>query len=61
MCAHSVSARRNREVDFANDHGLALVEAARDQEKEPLRVDALSKRYGAIEAAAGVSFDVREG
>jgi ABC-type multidrug transport system ATPase subunit len=26
-----------------------------------LRVDALSKRYGAIEAVGGVSFDVREG
>jgi hypothetical protein len=61
MSAQSVSVGRNREVDSADDHGLALVEEARDQEKEPLRVDSLSKRYGAIEAAVGVSFDVREG
>ena len=61
MYPQSASARRNREVDSANDHGLALVEAARDQGKVALRVDALSKRYGAIEAVAGVSFDVREG
>jgi ABC-2 type transport system ATP-binding protein len=61
MFAQSSSARRNREVDSANDHGLALVEAARDHGKVALRVDALSKRYGVVEAVAGVSFDVREG
>src|SRR5579863_1930796 len=61
MYAKSASTRRNREFDFAKDYGLALVEAAHDQGKVALRVDALSKRYGAIEAVAGVSFDVREG
>lgn len=61
MYAQCASTQRNREVDFANDHGLVLVEAARDQGKVALRVDALSKRYGAIEAVSGVSFDVREG
>jgi ABC-2 type transport system ATP-binding protein len=60
MYAQSASARRNREFDSTKDHGLALVEAAHDQGKVALRVDALSKRYGAFEAVAGVSFDVRE-
>ena len=61
MYTQSASAWRNREVDSANDHGLALVEAARDQGKVALRVEALSKRFGAIEALADVSFDVRQG
>ena len=61
MYAQSASARRNREIDSANHNGLALVEAARVSGNVALRVDALSKRYGAIETVAGVSFDVREG
>jgi linearmycin/streptolysin S transport system ATP-binding protein len=61
MYAQSSSAPRNREVDSPKDHGLALVEATRDRGKVALRVKGLSKRYGAIEALAGVSFEVRQG
>jgi len=61
MYAQSSSAQRNREVDSVSNHRLTLVEAKRDQGKVALHVEALSKRYGAIEALAGVSFDVRHG
>jgi ABC-2 type transport system ATP-binding protein len=61
MSIQSASARRNREVDYANGHSVALIEAARNRGKVALRVDALSKRYGAIEAVAGVSFEVCRG
>jgi ABC-type polysaccharide/polyol phosphate transport system ATPase subunit len=61
MYAPSLSPRWNREVDSANDHGLDLVEARRGRERVALRVEALSKRYNAIEALSNVSFDVRHG
>jgi linearmycin/streptolysin S transport system ATP-binding protein len=61
MYSRSSSARRNREVDSTNDVGLALVEAARDQGKVALRVEALSKRFGSIAALVDVTFDVRQG
>jgi ABC-2 type transport system ATP-binding protein len=61
MDAQSSSVRQNREVDSANEVGVALVEAARDQGKVALRVEALSKRFGSIEALVDVSFDVRLG
>ena len=61
MYAQSGSARRNREVDSANDHSLALVEAARVSGNVALRVDALSKRYGAFDAVSDVSFDLFDG
>jgi ABC-2 type transport system ATP-binding protein len=46
---------------MANDRGLTLVEPVRSERMAALRVDALSKRYGAIEAVAGVSFEVHQG
>jgi ABC-2 type transport system ATP-binding protein len=61
MYVESSSALWNREVDSVNAHRLRLVEATREQGRVALRVNALSKRYGAIEAVAGVSFDVRHG
>jgi ABC-2 type transport system ATP-binding protein len=61
MYAQSLSPRWNREVDSANDHDLDLVEARPDPGRVALRVEALSKRYGAIEALSNVSFDVRHG
>ena len=61
MDAQSSSVRQNREVDSANEVGVALVEAARDQGKVALRVEALSQRFGSIEALVDVSFDVRLG
>jgi len=61
MYAESSSAQWNREVDSVNAHRLRLVEATREKGIVALRVEALSKRYGAIEAVAGVSFDVRQG
>lgn len=39
----------------------AFVEASGGEGGVALRVQALSKRYGAIEARASVSFDVRQG
>jgi ABC-type glutathione transport system ATPase component len=61
MYAQSSSTRRNREFDSANDRELTLEEATHNEETVALRVAGLSKRYGAIEAVAGVSFDVRQG
>lgn len=61
MYPRSSAAQRNREVHPANDHGLTLLETTHNRGKVALRVEALSKRYGAIEAVAGASFDVRQG
>jgi ABC-2 type transport system ATP-binding protein len=61
MNAQSSLAQQNFESDSSNDRGLTLVVATRDLGKVALRVDALSKRYGPIEAVAGVSFEVRQG
>jgi ABC-2 type transport system ATP-binding protein len=47
---------------IANERDDAMpVEPSRDRGKVVLHVDALRKRYGAIEAVAGVSFDLRQG
>jgi ABC-type multidrug transport system ATPase subunit len=40
---------------------LTLVEPARGRGKVVLHVEALRKHYGAIEAVAGVSFELRQG
>jgi ABC-2 type transport system ATP-binding protein len=55
------SALGNREFDSHNVHRLTLVEPARCQRTVALRVEALSKRYGALEVLAAVSFDVYQG
>jgi len=61
MYMHSSSVQRTHKLDMANDRGLTLVEPVRSERMAALRVDALSKRYGAIEAVAGVSFEVHQG
>jgi ABC-2 type transport system ATP-binding protein len=61
MYKGSSSARRNAEFGSINNHRLTLVEATREQGKVALHVEALSKRYGANEALAGVSFEVHHG
>ena len=61
MYTHSSSVQRTHELDVANDRGLTLVEPRRTEETVALRVDSLSKRYGATKAVAGVSFEVRRG
>jgi ABC-type multidrug transport system ATPase subunit len=55
------SALRKSEFDSRNARILSLVEPTRDQGKVALRVEALSKRYGEIEAVADVSFEVSKG
>ena len=55
------SALLNRGIDLANEPGLTLVETTREAGNVALRVEALSKRYGAVEAVSDVSFDLREG
>jgi len=50
------------ELGIANRRDdLRLVEPTRDEKKVVLHVEALRKHYGAIEAVAGVSFDLRQG
>jgi ABC-2 type transport system ATP-binding protein len=61
MFAQSSSAQRNPRPDSYNERGLTLVGAAREPGKVALHVDALSKRYGEMDAVSGVSFDVRQG
>jgi ABC-2 type transport system ATP-binding protein len=61
MFAHSSPAQRNPRPDSYNDRGLTLVGGAREPGKVALHVDALSKRYGEMDAVSGVSFDVRQG
>ncbi|MBV8139331.1 MAG: ABC transporter ATP-binding protein [Deltaproteobacteria bacterium] len=61
MNARSSLAERDFPPNSASERGLTLVGASRDQGKITLRVQALSKRYGATEAVVGVSFDVRQG
>src|ERR1700752_471588 len=55
------SALRKSELDSRNTHRLTLVESTRDQGKVALRVEALSKRYGANYAVTDVSFEVHQG
>jgi ABC-2 type transport system ATP-binding protein len=61
MYAQSSAARTSRQVDPLEKHGLNLVDPPRERARVALRVEALSKRYGACEAVAGVSFDVHHG
>jgi len=61
MQAQSSLAQQNFESDSSNERGLTLVASTRDPGRVALRVEALSKRYGSIEAVAGVSFEVRQG
>jgi len=56
MAKQFSSALRKSEFDSRNAHILTLVEPTRDQGKVALRVEALSKRYGEMEAVADVSF-----
>ena len=55
------SALRKNEFDSRNARILTLVESTRDQGKVALHVEALSKRYGEMEAIADVSFEVSKG
>ena len=55
------SALRKSEFDSRNARILTLVESTRDQGKVALRVEALSKRYGEMEAVSDVSFEVSKG
>jgi ABC-2 type transport system ATP-binding protein len=61
MNSQSALARWNREIYSPNDLGSTPDEAAQDGGKLVLHVNALSKRYGTMEAVAGVSFEVRQG
>ena len=49
------------EIESVADCHSALVEALQCETKVALRVQALSKCYGAIKALAGVSFDIHQG
>jgi ABC-2 type transport system ATP-binding protein len=61
MNAESTSVQQNRRAVPGKYRRLTLVEAPRGQTKIVLRVEALRKHYGAMEAVAGVSFDLRGG
>ena len=61
MAKQFSSALRKSEFDSRNARILTLVESTRDQGKVALRVEALSKRYGEMEAVADVSFEVSKG
>jgi ABC-2 type transport system ATP-binding protein len=61
MNAESTSVQQNRRAVPGKYRRLTLVEAPRGQTKIVLRVEALRKHYGAMEAVAGVSFDLRRG
>jgi ABC-2 type transport system ATP-binding protein len=54
-------ARLTRGIDFADHSGLTLVEMTRDSGTVALRVDAISKLYGDIEAVKNVSFELYNG
>jgi ABC-2 type transport system ATP-binding protein len=59
MYPHSPLARQDRSAELASDRGLTLVGGKRTHTTVALRVDGLSKRYGALNAITSVSFDVR--
>ena len=61
MYPHSPLAQQDRSADLVNDRGLTLVAAKRTHPRLALRVEGLSKCYGALNAVTGVSFDVRHG
>lgn len=60
MYPHSPLAQQDRSADLVNDR-LTLVAAKRTHARLALRVEGLSKCYGALNAVTGVSFDVRHG
>jgi ABC-2 type transport system ATP-binding protein len=55
------SAPRGCEIDSPNGQGPSLVETRPKRVTVALRIDGLTKRYGAVEAVAGVSFEIRQG
>src|SRR5215468_681676 len=55
------SVHQSAAFDSTNRHGAGLIDAQCEQENVALRVESLSKSYGASEAVAGVSFDLRHG
>ena len=61
MFAQSSLAQRNLKPDSSSDRGLTLVGAIREPGRVALHVNALSKRYGEMDAVSGVTFDVRHG
>jgi ABC-2 type transport system ATP-binding protein len=61
MYPHSPLAQQDRSTDLVSDHGLTLVGAKRPHPRVVLRVEGLSKFYGALNAVTGVSFEVRHG
>jgi ABC-2 type transport system ATP-binding protein len=61
MYPHSPLARQDRSANLVGDRGLTLVGAKRTHPGLALRVDGLSKSYGARNAVTGVSFDVHHG
>jgi len=61
MYPHSPLARQDRSADLVNDRGLTLVAAKRTHAGLALRVEGLSKCYGALNAVTGVSFDLCHG
>jgi ABC-2 type transport system ATP-binding protein len=65
MYAESSSARREYELASLSTHNLSPVAAASPDERvsatAALRVVGLHRRYGAIEAVAGVTFDILQG
>ncbi|MBV8139125.1 MAG: ABC transporter ATP-binding protein [Deltaproteobacteria bacterium] len=60
MYPHSPLAQQDR-ADLVNDRGLTLVGAKGTHARLALRVEGLSKCYGALNAVTGVSFEVRHG
>jgi ABC-2 type transport system ATP-binding protein len=64
MYSQSSSARRECELDSVGDHDLSLITAVSAVERTStavLRVAELNKRYGVIEAVAGVTFEIHQG
>ena len=61
MYPHSPLAQQDRSTDLVSDRGLTLVGAKRTHPTVALRVEGLSKCYGALNAVTGVRFDVRHG
>jgi ABC-2 type transport system ATP-binding protein len=61
MYPQSPLAQQDRSTDLVSDRGLTLVGAKRSHPGVALRVERLSKSYGAINAVTGLSFDVHHG
>src|SRR5215469_3198236 len=61
MYRQQLSRRQDREIHSSPSHVLSLVEDPQIRNAAVLQVEGLRKIYGAIEAVAGVTFDVRQG